>query len=594
MDNYYFSTKYEDSLTPAEKKLKGIYYTPKIIVNYILEETLLKHNILENPEPRILDISCGCGNFLVEAFDILYKKISENIEDINELYGENYIKNICKHIIEKCIYGVDIDREAINILKKTLIEKMRYYENEECEVSTINMNISCEDGLKKNYKFKFDYIVGNPPYVGHKNLDKEYKKYLLKEYDEVYKDKSDIYFCFYKKASDLIKEGGKIGFITPRYFMESPSGQNLRRYLFNNCRIHKIVDLRNTNVFKNIGICSAIIFYSKDNKQKENYIKVYRNKVNKISTANNKSLKKIIKSSKFESISIKQVNLSDKWIILNDDEKNFYNKIEERCEFTLKDIVVNFQGIISGCDKAFVLNKNDDRIEHIPKGLLKVWIKNKNVSSYVIEESDYKIIYSNDIKNIDNYKYIEESCFMPYKDKLMNRREVKKNIRKWYELQWGREKSLFERRKIMYPYKSNKNRFAIDYNNSYASADVYSFYIQEKYNKEISLEYLLGLLNNPIYDRYFKLTAKDMGNNIYDYYPNKVLKIKIFKDENYDEIEALSKEIIQNKLSIFKLIKYKNLQDKEIAFNKEIYYLENESHFLENRISKLIKKSLNL
>lgn len=87
MDNYYFSTKYEDSLTPAEKKLKGIYYTPKIIVNYILEETLLKHNILENPEPRILDISCGCGNFLVEAFDILYKKISENIEDINELYG---------------------------------------------------------------------------------------------------------------------------------------------------------------------------------------------------------------------------------------------------------------------------------------------------------------------------------------------------------------------------------------------------------------------------------------------------------------------------------------------------------------------------
>ena len=40
--------------------------------------------------------------------------------------------------------------------------------------------------------YKFDYILGNPPYIGHKTLDKEYKKYLLKEYKDVYKDKSDL------------------------------------------------------------------------------------------------------------------------------------------------------------------------------------------------------------------------------------------------------------------------------------------------------------------------------------------------------------------------------------------------------------------
>ncbi|MCP8378166.1 SAM-dependent methyltransferase, partial [Clostridioides difficile] len=47
-----------------------------------------------------------------------------------------------------------------------------------------------------------------------------------------------------------------------------------------------------------------------------------------------------------------------------------------------------------------------------------------------------------------------------------------------------------------------------------------------------------------VYDKYFKITAKKMSKNIYDYYPNKVMKIRIFRDNNYEEIENLSKQII--------------------------------------------------
>lgn len=556
-----------------------------------MEEIFKNQNIIKNPEPKILDLSCGCGNFLIEVYDILYKQIKDNLDEIKKVHGENYIDNISIHIIEKCIYGVDTDKEAIEILKDNLDRKKSYYDNKTKETSIIFNNISCEDALKKNYSTKFDYIIGNPPYIGHKILDKEYKKFLLKEYKDVYKDKADIYFCFYKKALDLINDEGKIGFITPRYFLESPSGKLLRDYLLYNCNIRKIVDLKNINVFKNLGISPLITILEK--KTDYNILNTYKIK-DSANIENIKELKILLNSENCEQISINQNDLQNNWIILNYEDKIFYERICEKSNYILEDICVSFQGIITGCDKAFILNAEDERINHIDKKLLKLWIKNRNVNQYIIEESNQNLIYANDINKIEDYPYIEENCFKPYKNKLENRRECIKKIRKWYELQWGRNISLFERKKIMYPYKSNNNKFAIDNNNSFSSADVYSFYLKEEYENIFSYEYLVGILNSKIYDRYFKMIGKCMGNRIYDYYPNKVMKLKIFKDKNYSEIEALSKKIISNKIQVKTIKSNIKLQGKKNTFIKEINYLENESHFLQNKINQLISKSLNL
>ena len=107
--------------------------------------------------------------------------------------------------------------------------------------------------------------------------------------------------------------------------------------------------------------------------------------------------------------------------------------------------------------------------------------------------------------------------------------------------------------------------------NNFSSADVYSFYIKEEYEDIFSYEYLVGLLNSEVYNKYFKINAKKISKNTYDYYPNKVMKIKIFKDENYTEIENLSKEIL------LRLKKGDNKIDT-----------------LEEKINNLIKSSLNL
>ncbi|MBC8630941.1 Eco57I restriction-modification methylase domain-containing protein [[Eubacterium] tenue] len=568
-NNYYLSSLYENSLTEENKKSLGIYYTPKYIIDYIVKKTLYNHDFMKNPYPKILDLSCGCGNFLLEVYDILY--------EIFESYKyELKIEDIHNHIVSNCIYGIDIDSNAIKVLKYSLINKSP-------EENIDKFNIYCFDSLNSEgidinikklfWDSKFDYIIGNPPYIGHKNLNKNYKKWLLKEYSQVYRDKSDIYFCFYKRIIDLLKEDGIASIITPRYFIESQSGNLLRKYILKNVSIEEIIDFNGVNVFKSASIASCI-FTMRKGINENNTVDIYR--------LNNYSIDfdfiediniELKNEDEFEKINLNQRDMKDDWIIDKKENVYLYNKIENYCNYKLKDICVSFQGIITGCDKAFVIDNEYEENFCIEKNILKNWIKSKNIQKYFIEKNSLKLIYSDDIDDCQKYsnsiKYIKN-----YKQKLENRRECKKNIRTWYQLQWGRDKKIFERKKIMYPYKSKENRFAIDDKNRFCSADVYSFYIKDEYIKEFSYEYIAGLLNSSVYDTYFKTFGKKMGKNLYDYYPNKVMQIGIFKDHNYKSIEKLSKKII-------------NILKSDNKLNKEVIILQDE-------INELIKDSLNI
>jgi adenine-specific DNA-methyltransferase len=536
-DDFIVSNNYEKSLDEEVKKSSGIYYTPKFIVEYIMEKTLYKHDIIENPYPKIFDMSCGCGNFLIVAYDVLYSMFRNNLKALSNKYGKNYWNenNLHSHIINNCIYGTDIDSEAINILRDSLSKKDL---KNSCNYEK---NIQCYDSLNYDNKYKFDYIIGNPPYVGHKNIDKGYREFLNKNFGEVYKDKSDLYFCFIKKIMDLLDEGGKSSIVTPRYFLESPSAKDLRNYINENISIEECVDFLGAKIFKNVGISSCILTFG--NQKSKSYADVYRVKDEDMSMKNIERLSVYIRSDKFEHLKIKKDSLDDDWIIVDEDSEKFYTMIQNKCTFQLGDIVESFQGVITGCDKAFIYRKGDKRLDKINRKFLKSWVKNKNIHKYSVDSSDYQLVYSDIIEDEDDLDYFE-TLIEEYSERLKNRRECKKNIRKWHQLQWGRSVDLFERIKIMYPYKSKENKFAIDYDYNFSSADVYSFAIKEEYLNEFSYEYLVALLNSKVYDKYYKITAKKMSRGIYDYYPNKVLKMKIFKGENYKEIEYLSKQII--------------------------------------------------
>ena len=79
-------------------------------------------------------------------------------------------------------------------------------------------------------------------------------------------------------------------------------------------------------------------------------------------------------------------------------------------------------------------------------------------------------------------------------------------MRKWYQLQWGRKKEIFDNYKIIFPFKASSNKFSLDFG-SYFSADVYALRLKEE--SEFNYEFLLFILNSKIYEFYFKTFAKN-------------------------------------------------------------------------------------
>lgn len=509
-------------------KEKGVVYTPEEIARYIVQNTISSSDIIENPLIKIADPACGSGNIIIQCFKYLRDIYLENLDMINKKHKLNLSeKDINSHIIKYNLYGYDIDVNALKVLSIDLF----------CESLCLTENFWVKDYLIDEVNTLYNIFLGNPPYIGQKAINKEYSAELKKKYI-TYKDKGDISYCFFQRALEHSLYGAKLSFITSRYFLESPSGEELRKILKGRCSIYKIVDFYGIRPFKNVGVDPVIIFlksnddyaqeievikplYIKGKKKSYFYDSLFFNKGNEIN--------------KFY---INKVDLNDKgWILRNNFERSIIKKIEKSSVSTLSDICESFQGIITGCDKAFIVDSSTIENKKIETELIRPWIKSKLIDKYRVKEKSLYIIYSDAAQDITNYpnalRYIER-----YKEKLSMRRECRKGIRKWYELQWGRKAEIFEGEKIIFPYKSSNNRFALD-KGSYFSADIYSLILKPKV--PFTYEHLLYILNSSVYEFYFKTFGKKLGEDIYEYYPNNVMKLWIPPMQDNDTLDSEEK-----------------------------------------------------
>ncbi len=291
--------KVEDK--PEVKKAGGVYYTPTYIVDYIVKHTVGK--LLEDKTPRqaaklrILDPACGSGSFLLGAYQYLLDwHRDQYVEQLNRtgtarraptkkhpIYqaGENEYRLTTaerKRILLNNIYGVDIDPQAVEVTKLSLLLKV--LEDESAE--TINRqlqllheralpdlagNIKCGNSLigpdfyegqqislldeeeryrinvfdweaefpeifsRKDAKnYGFDAVIGNPPWVDIKGMAPDQVDYFFMAYSTT-ENRMNIYATFLHKAIQLLKSGGFLGFITPNSFLTQSSYRKLREFM---------------------------------------------------------------------------------------------------------------------------------------------------------------------------------------------------------------------------------------------------------------------------------------------------------------------------------------------------------------------------
>lgn len=470
-------------------------YTPPELA----EELYLKTRDVMAEDAAILDCSSGTGNLAKPFFEAGWK-----------------------------VDLMDMDEMALSLAKLTYP----------------SATIITEDFLEAGRMW--DVIIGNPPYKGHKSTTGEETASLKKRFPEVMDNKADLYYAFFAKAFEVLKEDGILSFIVSRYWLEAESAVSLRRFILNRFRILYIHDWYGIRPF-GAGVDPLLIVLKKERQAgaadplhdkipggiEELWIRAIEagREEGRGELAEKEGMHTSAeKSSDYEipviredqgPFIISRSQLSESSMkILTAKEIRLREIIQETSALTLGEAGDFYQGIITGFDGAFIMSEADAERRGIEKELLVPWAKSSDLKQ--LEEDGCRqglnqLIYADSsAENCPGFMaYIEE-----HRERLSGRREVRKGMKGFYELQWGRERAVFESERILFPYKAAGSQFVIA-EDIYHSADIYSF------RTDLDLKWLVEILNSPLYDRYIKTELKKLGGALYEYYPHRLKGIRI-------------------------------------------------------------------
>lgn len=268
----------------SKRKLRGIFYTPEKVVDYLLSNTIDK--LIEGgrkPQSlKILDPACGSGSFLINAFDRLVRARNEDSSSDLLTLLDTATNNI---------YGIDIDEQATEIAKLNILLRCLQSSVQLPDISSniVNANTlltqsiysvsgNLGDNLVEDTPFSlekffpevsvqggFDLIVGNPPYVfaRDKSFSKTMKGYLTENY-LVAQYQINTYALFIERSLQLLKPGGYLAFIVPNTWLTIQTHSSLRSLLAKSTSSLKIVNVYD-KVFPDASVDVSLIVCEKGN-----------------------------------------------------------------------------------------------------------------------------------------------------------------------------------------------------------------------------------------------------------------------------------------------------------------------------------------
>lgn len=214
--------------------------TPQEIVIQILDEVGYVTDLYGK---RVLENSCGEGNFLAEIVERYIKDcIDRKFSTADIVFG-----------LQRDIHGFEKDRQAHRKCIHKLNEITTKY-----GLNNIHWNIKRRNALMAAKSGKYQFVIGNPPYLAYPELDSSTRKYLRGHFVSCSKGKPDYYYAFMESALNSLADDGKMAYLVPGNFMKNLYGENLRQYLLP--YLYKIVNYSHRRLFVGVLTSSVIIY----------------------------------------------------------------------------------------------------------------------------------------------------------------------------------------------------------------------------------------------------------------------------------------------------------------------------------------------
>ena len=607
----------------SKRKKDGIFYTPKYITKYIVENSIKnwlddkRKELGEDELPeltekdfeisyankksdkriysenfkkyidfwtkyreavkniKIVDPACGSGAFLITAFEYLLNYNNYLDDKIFDLTGvKDLFSDTTKEILQNNIFGVDLNKESVEITKLSLWLKTT---DNNKTLASLENNIKCGNSLIDDSEIAgemsfdwekefpeifanggFDIVVGNPPYVfARDNFSEIEKNYYIKNYVSS-NYQINTYILFMEKSFKLLKNKGYASMIVPNSWLMMYSGKGIREYILEKIKLLEIVNLVGHS-FENVNVETVIYFGYKE--KGEFVTRVLLNKGKEFIYSHSKN-------------SISFINEEEKLFKVFSDEcsEEINKKIFEN-SIALDEIVEIKAGL-----QAYEKGKG------IPKQTEED-VKNRPYDyTYKFDEETYKYLEGN---NVVRYSINWSGQYLKYGENLAAPRSV--------ELFNGKKIII---REITGAFPKN---IISTYTEEFYLYNRSNIGIIEKENKKIDLKYILVVLNSTLISYYFmKNTAKSVRKlfpkiilNDLRKFPFKEISLKEQQPfiEKANKILTLNKEL-QEILQKFQRMIMREFSLEKISTKLQNWYLLNFAEFIKE-LSK-VKVKLNL
>ena len=590
----------------SKRKKDGVFYTPKYITKYIVENTVGKlckekkaeldivddHFATDKKTPQkikevllkkldtyrewllqltIVDPACGSGAFLNEALNFLIKEH----QYLQEL--EAKLRNVpivfayhSESILENNLFGVDLNEESVEIAKLSLW--LRTAEPNR-KLNSLNDNIKCGNSLiddvavagDKAFNWQhefpqvfakggFDVVIGNPPYVRPRNITTDELNYFKNSYATL-NNQFDLYLLFIEKIKCLINENGISSYIVPNAFLSNESTTSLRDFVLENFGIRSIIEC-NQKIFleANVEVCIFIF----DNKFEDLIGKYFKLENDNFVYIHN-----------FNKQNFKDNRNRNFTININQDDQLLLEKIKSNSIY-LSQIFSVMGGI-----KEYQTGKGKPP-------------QNKEMKENNIFNSTSKIDerYIPEIKgkNLKRYFINWENEFIKYGEWLAEPRDFK----------------YFEGEKILVRQIPGKNSLICDYTNLDFVIDQTAYSIKDFDNKVSSLKYLLPILNSKLMFWVFRNENNEFDNLFPKIKSNEIKNLPIIiihSDNQQSFIEKADLMLSLNKSLQEASAKFQRSCQRKfenINLNKKLqdWYLLSYADFIKELSKQKIKLSL--